>query len=316
MLPKRAQRRSGFTLVELLVVIAIIAILIGLLVPAVQKVREAAARTQTLNNLKQMALACHSANESLNRLPPLYAGPPPNPVSTYMPKTYGTLFFFLLPYIEQDTIFLEQGGVGANLGNVWRTPAPAYTPNPNIPACQLPIKVFQSPMEFSAPDGTVNVTASPDPNGASYTAPYGITNFAANYMAFGYPTFDANARIPITFKDGSSNTLLFATRYALCSNSAGTIGGSIWAGYPQAAPYYDMPLFAYGTPGTTPVAAPQIAPKNGVDCDPTRAQAFTGSGSQVGLGDGSARNVSAQVDPLVWTALCTPSSRDFVPADW
>src|ERR1700756_4017480 len=90
---------QAFTLVELLVVIAIIAILIGLLLPAVQKVREAAARTQCTNNIKQLGIAIHNCNDSNGKLPPL--------VGTY-PGTIGpsqSLHFWLLPYIEQDNLF-------------------------------------------------------------------------------------------------------------------------------------------------------------------------------------------------------------------
>ncbi len=310
MLPRQANKRSGFTLIELLVVIAIIAILIGLLVPAVQKVREAAARTQTINNLKQLSLACNNANSEMNRLPPLFVGPT-SPKSNYLANSYGTVFFFLLPYLEQDVIFLEQGGAGYNATNAWKTPVPAYTPIPNTPACRLPIKTFQSPMDVTTSDGIVNVTYSPDPNGASGTAFYGTSSYAANYLVFGAGSWDGNARIPLTFKDGASNTLLFATRYALCQGTP--TGANLWGGYPTVAPHDFMPMFAFAN--TSP---PQVAPtfRTGGNCDATRPQTFTTGGSQVALADGSARNVSASVDSNVWSALCTPSSRDYVPADW
>jgi len=98
--------RRGFTLIELLVVIAIIAILIGLLLPAVQKVREAAARTKCTNNLKQIALAIHNYHDTNSKLPPWgfdFATPPtPNP---FGPQTEGTSFLAgILPYIEQGNL--------------------------------------------------------------------------------------------------------------------------------------------------------------------------------------------------------------------
>jgi len=94
------QRNKGFTLIELLVVIAIIAILIALLVPAVQKVREAAARTQSINNLKQIGLAFHSYHDTIKALPINGAGvaAPSNPRS-------GSWAFQILPYIEQAPLF-------------------------------------------------------------------------------------------------------------------------------------------------------------------------------------------------------------------
>src|SRR5438105_4227789 len=116
---KRFSRRLGFTLVELLVVIAIIGVLIGLLLPAVQKVREAAQRTQCANNLKQLVLACHNYHDANNVLPPGFLGvkydtdssaaalsqpPGENNGNTYPAQWFGCLVY-LLPFIEQDNIY-------------------------------------------------------------------------------------------------------------------------------------------------------------------------------------------------------------------
>src|SRR5215468_10203317 len=110
-------RRQGFTLIELLVVIAIIAILIALLVPAVQKVREAAARTQCTNNLKQIGLGCHNFESTFKRLPPLYGGANPGQTtqgaSQKFNSIWGSTHVFLLPYIEMDNLYKKITNTGA-----------------------------------------------------------------------------------------------------------------------------------------------------------------------------------------------------------
>jgi prepilin-type N-terminal cleavage/methylation domain-containing protein len=113
--PRRNARREGFTLIELLVVIAIIAILIGLLLPAVQKVREAAARSTCQNNMKQLGLACHNYEGSFGRFPPGVLGPFPGPLcpdgTTNWACNNGGQYSGVLPvilgYIEQDNIFRQ-----------------------------------------------------------------------------------------------------------------------------------------------------------------------------------------------------------------
>jgi prepilin-type N-terminal cleavage/methylation domain-containing protein len=131
-------RRQGFTLIELLVVIAILAVLIGLLLPAVQKVREAANRIQSVNNLRQIGLACHHCNDAHGKLPPMLGWFPGQGAG----NGHGTAFFHLLPYLEQDNLYRRArnpatGAHEVGHGGVHATPIATFL-NPSDPSVDLP----------------------------------------------------------------------------------------------------------------------------------------------------------------------------------
>lgn len=174
------RRRFGFTLIELLVVIAIIAILIALLVPAVQKVREAAARTTCINNLKQLGLALHSFHDTNNQLPPAgknTAWGSPSASGYVMPLQNLSGLVLLLPYIEQSALFAKwdqttpssyaymtngtaNNGVSANWLGSTQTPSAA-----NIAMAQTVVPIFRCPAENAPASAAI----------AAAGAHYGIT---------------------------------------------------------------------------------------------------------------------------------------------
>jgi prepilin-type N-terminal cleavage/methylation domain-containing protein len=187
--------RRGFTLIELLVVIAIIGILIALLLPAVQKIRETANRAKCTNNMHQIGVAVINCNTTYRKLPSVY-GPFPGSVSTTATGAY-TLQFHLLPFLEQQNVYeLGLTPRGVNQTGVGDTIVPSFL-CPSDPSPQT------------------------RPNGASID--YGPCNYQPSYDSFeraspSTSTLFIYKQIPEDFPDGVTKTVLFGERYKTCTS--------------------------------------------------------------------------------------------------
>jgi prepilin-type N-terminal cleavage/methylation domain-containing protein len=330
-----ARRRTaprGFTLVELLVVIAIIAILMSLLVPAVQKVREASSRAQCLNHIKQIGLAVHSYNAEHKRVPSIGSWNVSFRGNAYpalscggglnsADGTQGSWLVHLLPYLEQVDLyqqFAHQCPIGSTVD--------AFNAYDILAA--TPVAGFVCPSDTS---GTGSLSALA--NNSVGTA-YGSCSYAGNVMVFN-PVLQKP--IQKAMLDGTSNSIMIAERLVICDTSVqlnGTANGSTFSGpawawlYPDHGDGSEWAAFGWKTAGVSNsqnVSDLRTDFSDGAMLFQVLARVNTCNINvvqsshavlQVGLGDGSARTIDGAMSKTTWLNACTPSDGAVLGSDW
>lgn len=288
----RQRRLRGFTLIELLVVIAIIAILMALLLPAVQQAREAARRMQCKNNLKQLGLALHNYHDTVNRLPPL----------TFIPSgwSWSTM---LLPYVDQAPLYNSIAELSGQ-ALPGRTPAKGWSayinsiPAPNPLSTQL--SSFRCPSD--AGSALVQVTdylgyGTREYARSNYVASMGSDpNWGWGYYNGAFPQYGSRSFREIT--DGLSNTLLLGEQRSPGLINGLHIGGdSIWAGDPSFSGRYSG--------GNNPFGFPPNFKSPDSFYAAEAFDSFHPGGANFLMGDGSIRFISEFIDSTTFANLAS-----------
>jgi prepilin-type N-terminal cleavage/methylation domain-containing protein len=314
----RATTRTAFTLIELLVVIAIIGVLIGLLLPAVQKVRDAAARTQSSNNLKQIGLALHGFHDIHQKFPPGYQsgypGQAPPAIDAAPGWAWGT---FLLPHLEQG-----------NLYNLLRLDLPCWDAA-NAAAVTTRLPVFVNP---AAPNAGPTMRVR-DETGA-VLAEFGISHYVANNgqdetWAYDWPDlsglrgigpFFRNSKTRIaSVTDGLSNTVFIGEHTTISDKTwVGVVPGAIVCPIdPNRFPFTecdDAATLVLSHSGPAAGEDDIIHPPSFPTCHVCQMYA-PWPGGLVLLGDGSVRFIPTSINVNTWAALCSMNLGD-VPGEF
>jgi prepilin-type N-terminal cleavage/methylation domain-containing protein len=330
MMKNEELKKSGFTLLELIVVIAIIGILAALILVGVQRVRSSAAQAESTNNLRQIGLAIQHCQAAMGVLPPgfgYFPGGPNDSSRAGGQAGHGNVFFHLLPFLEQNNLYQSTASAGNGppplTGKLFIADGPSY---PGIAATALPIYINPSDPSVASP-GVIRGTGS-------YAEGWGAGCYAFNAQAFcavdqngQFLDWFARPRLPQSFPDGTSTTILFAEKYAVCGQPGTPLEGvSAWAAgpAPEATPVFAVSIFPVaGLPpndvpptGPTTIFDVQPSPYQSDTCHYWLPQAARSAGILISLADGSARLVSGSISPETWWAACTPAGGDTLGDDW